>query len=867
MELEQALEALRNASDAADRGVPGAANDARELARIVQQIQRDGPSSRPGNMAQLNRGIAESVGGLVDFVNPFNDPAWEGTALQTGSATEGITNAMEAANIAVTREQPDGFIQGAFRGAGQAAGGAIPAAAAARGLSAAPVIGQFADDVFSSLATRGGLAAEVTAGGASGGAAEQAEQMGAPPWIQNTAAVVAPLGIAAVPSVARQTARVVPSVVGANALRNRLQATLAPYTRGGSYEVARTRMQELAGGEERARELGQLVTRDNEFGLSPAQQTGDPNMLAIEQTAASQNPVLRERLDAQLQESSDRALGAIQDMGGDFEATRRFFTNMRAQFGETLAERVRGASEAANARLEKLGPRRAESDNGAFVTEEIRVARDNAMAEESKLWEAIPEMVQVDTRTSRETAQRVISETSRAQQADIPLVLRRLLAEGGEFGDSETIREMHGLYSELRRLSRVFRAGQAPNTNAARIADTVAEALLRDMGAIDGTTQIGQQINEARAFSSALHETFDRGAVGRILRRTADGDTATDPELSLSRTVGRAGTQASVAARQIEIAAPAAEPAIRDFIMRRFTESAISPTGEFTRASAHRFIRDNSELLQRYPDLRDDITGAVGKRDAADLLAARASDRIAEVSGARTNAAAGFINGQRETAIRSIIDAPNPMQAARRIALEARRDTSGEALAGVKGVFSDELIRRALRTDGGSQFPSGDRLVTSMSDPRFQVAMRQVFSNDEISRLESIIAATVRMDAARTDAPSIGPSLSGASANRALEYVVRVFAARVGAEMGGGGGGSLQTAQMASSRARDMLRSLTADRASQLLADAVEDPELFRALLTDTASGAFEQRVVPRLLPYLTGVAVSTATEERTGPQ
>lgn len=85
--------------------------------------------------------------------------------------------------------------------------------------------------------------------------------------------------------------------------------------------------------------------------------------------------------------------------------------------------------------------------------------------------------------------------------------------------------------------------------------------------------------------------------------------------------------------------------------------------------------------------------------------------------------------------------------------------------------------------------------------------------------------------------------------------IVRHYATRVAnaAHSGGGAGTSLQTAQMASSRAREWLSTITNDKARQILMDAVEDPALMRALLTETRGGALPPKAKSRLAPYLTG--------------
>ena len=63
---EDAMKALR-AADAA-----GNVEDGRRIAQIAARLK--GQNARPGVMAQVNRGIADAAGGLVDFINPFDEP-------------------------------------------------------------------------------------------------------------------------------------------------------------------------------------------------------------------------------------------------------------------------------------------------------------------------------------------------------------------------------------------------------------------------------------------------------------------------------------------------------------------------------------------------------------------------------------------------------------------------------------------------------------------------------------------------------------------------------------------------------------------------------------------------------------------------
>ncbi|UTS79763.1 hypothetical protein [Phaeobacter piscinae] len=138
-----------------------------------------------------------------------------------------------------------------------------------------------------------------------------------------------------------------------------------------------------------------------------------------------------------------------------------------------------------------------------------------------------------------------------------------------------------------------------------------------------------------------------------------------------------------------------------------------------------------------------------------------------------------------------------------------------------------------------------------LSDPKTAHAIGQVFTQAEMSRLR-LVARELAKSQATTNA-TIGNELSGAKANRLIEIVARIGAARHGASLGGGGGASLQTAQMASGRMKDLLNHLAQDKASQMIADAVTDPDLFKALLTHGGSAQATERAIPKLLLYLVG--------------
>lgn len=810
-----------------------------------------------GYMAQLNQGIAEGTGGLLDLLNPFDTPAVAnvfGSDFSTGSAQTGIENLMDASGVERAEGDPEGFWANFTRGAGQAAGTAPFAGVATQAMRGAPgLIGSVSDDMAQGLNTVRGFASEVLAGGGARAAESAAEEAGLPEWAQTGAAIVGGVGTAALPWTVRRT----PTAIGARKLGSAMKGAMMPYTESGAREVARKRVQELAGGQDRAAQMARDIQNGSELGLTPAQRTQDPNMLGIEQTAARQSPALRDRLEKRMAGSLENADSTIRGMGGDVADAQNFFSQRREEARSAIAGHVDRATRGA------LRPsvRNPESINSERVSGQIRQAEKQADVEETRMWDAVPKGAQVGTAGARRVANEIIQATPRAQQDDIPAKVRELLGEGSNapFGEFETVAEMHGLYSELRRVARSAMAGSDQNRNKARIANTVADAILNDLGASAGETAIGRAINAARAYSAAKHEIFDQGTVGRLLKRTLDGDEQVAPQLSLERSLGRGGTAGKVAVEDIRRATDTDEmdEAIEDFLRSRFDRAAFKADGSFSDTGARNFLRDNAETLERMPYLRDTLEEAAETQRRAAAVSSRAGRVLKDMEKPSKSASAAFTQSAPENAIDEVFKSRRPSVAARQLAATARKDKTGAALDGLKGAVGDFLIRRSTTPSG----LSGQKMREFLQSPENRLAIMSVFKPNEIRRFDIIATELGKLENARKAAPDIG-ALSNRSPNRIIEYAARIIAARQGAQAGGSGGGSIQTAQMASGRVKALLGNLQNDKAEQLLIDAVEDPELFRLLLVDPGRVELKPDQVNRLAPYFTGALAGSNSSE-----
>jgi len=707
----------------------------------------------------------------------------------------------------------------------------------------------------------GGLGAETLAGGSARWAGEVAEQNGAPPWVVQVAEIFGGgLILPALTGAHRAAGGVLTKTPGAafvgRTVRD-LQGALLPMTEGGAREQAATRLRGLVGGEERAAQLAQGIDVNDPLNTPPAMQTEDPNLLGLQNAAAAENPLLRERLTDRIGAGRETAAHEIDAMSGDVADAREFFDKRLRDFKAEMNENIDTELQMGDESIEGVGPRQSESGASTNAVERVNNALEARLVEERGNWDAVPFGTEVSTQNTRDVVADLIAKTPKAQQKLIPAEARRLMARGddgiatnSQIQDDDTVAELYGLYSDMRQVARDAKSGPSPNENVARMANDVADAILIDLGTVDPATAAGKAINEARAFSRALHETFDEGTVGRILQKTRGGGDAMASEVALSRTVGRGRTDGSVAAREIQAAAPGANEEIGEFLRIRFADAVMDVNGEFTPKKALAWMKNNRELLGQNPELSKELRRALSSRNAAHLYSVRNQARaklIADQSGP-----ARFNLGQPQKAVLSILSADNPAKTATTIINAARKSNTGDAVAGVKAAFTDHLL--------SGDNVNGGQIAAMLKDKNMAAAMAKVFNPAELQRLTKIATSLARLegkDAARLD------GVIHSSTNKLLEFIVGNAAAVQGAKLGGGNmGGSIRTAGMAVNRANEILNSLTNVRARALLMDAIEDPQLFKELLNINVTVPMPPATRARLAPYLTGAAGVAGTEE-----
>ena len=830
----------------------------REVVQGTQVVER--PPEAPGGMAFLNQRIAQGLGGPVDLANVLMgiDKPFLGS--------ESIQSGMEAIGVRFPEQdaRPQTLGEHIGSGVGTGAGMALPMGGAVSTLSksARPLVQKVAKSIQDTMVRSPWLTgiSELFAGGGAGvGRKVGEEKYPDNPAVQALFELGFGLGIATAPTVTKTVLTKTP-VIGAvpRAVGRGLQKAVVPFTKAGGRARAADRVRGLAEDPEAA-----ALAIEQGGPLTPATRTGDRNLMALEKAVLKTDAQLEGRFRQERTETARNLRREIQEMGGggQISATRKFATSRMDRILSALDARLKQATTLSKQRVSKIEPSRRPMESSAIVREEIEAALKAARDQEKFEWEKIPSDSLVDVNAARAQYSKSLGELSRAQRDTMPSKAKEFLdpESNAKFADKETVKEMHGLYSALREEARTARS--AGERNKARIADDIADSILDDLGAkANDTTEIGQVFKEAIQFSRLLNQKFHRGAVGRLLGYAREGGAAVPEQLTLQKTTGRLGPTGTVATEEI-LAATGDSPqqtqaAIKEFLRSEFVRKA-APKEVIDSSRAQKFFSENQELLDLFPTLRTELAEAKSAQDVLATRAATTESRIRGVQSPSTSRAAKFLNTKIDDEIAGILKSDDPQAFATELVRQAAKDQSGEAAKGLKGGFIDFILQKTARTTRGDDFEeviSGGKLLASLENPKIAKVADVFLSAAEKKRLVKIGQELSLIDRSQGQLDAIGKPMADFP-NTIIHLIGTTLGARSGAQLGAGtSGASLKMSAYLSKLVDKTLGGLTNDTAGALLRDAIDDPDLFAALLRDPTTIAGAKDVNAKLNAWIVGV-------------
>lgn len=622
--------------------------------------------------------------------------------------------------------------------------------------------------------------------------------------------------------------------------------------------------------------------------LTAGQRSGSQGLLAIERRLAGDSPQFQASMEAKPAEAFNflRANAEAVAATGQPQA---LVSGAEQRVGRTVGlartreQLAREAAERARAPISDVTrPQMAQA--GVEARQALESAKQSAKGTERAKWENVPRNVTIEPENviaARETIrgrllpnevmpQPVETFTrSLAREADQPVDIGVLDASGRpitrEGAAEATSGDLLRLRSRALTMSRDARA--RGDFDLANQMDLIASGALDDLGNIS---------DEARSYTRELSQRFRQGFAGDVLARDATGGPRIEPEQTLERAFGTGGTPADVRMRQLTEAADfggqgQAMLSQQDTFLRGAARNIINEgTGRVDPNRLARFRRENSALLERFPQLRNDLASAESAERAfgrVEAISERATDR------ANRSLLAQFV-GPNVNPTAVIGDIINPARGDRvqRFSSLARsvQKAGPEAVAGLRSATLENVFRQATDQTGAFNF---ERLAQSLlykgpsgRDPNLLEMMRStnVLDSAADQRLRQIVDRAARLQRA-LDTPA-GMDKLVPEADALSNFVTRVIGARIGAQAGSGSGATLVAASAGSKLLRNFMEKIPANKTQDILIEAANNPRFMAMLLEKPTSVKQARELTRQMNAYLVNAGIVATQPEEESP-
>ena len=829
--------------------------------RMAQKAKAEGTetprSEKPrGNaMSQLNKGLAGLVSAVPEVI--LAGSRMQGRkAGKSGDFAKTVESGFEKIGAPVAERAPETPLEFIGQVGGEAAGFLAPASKAAQMTSAATKGAGYlggAAQSMNKMLVQSPLQAGVIEGGAVAGqgiARSVAQDQDYSPGAAMALETVGALGGGFAASGPLQRF----AVGGA-------KRALRPFTDETSMDRAATRLRQVADDEPLAL---RNIDKNIDTGLQPSAMTEDPGLMAMEITIARADPALGTKLDKETSDAVETLIESIrtQSKAGSMVDVKKVLAENTKRTKAALNARVAIAGERSRKALEDLGEVATEADISKIQRAELQSALDDANIDEKKLWDIIPLNAKTRTKGVVDKYNELLKELPLAQKDNMPVKAKQLLggskepemvpsgvlgtdgkmimlegpAPTGKLGRTTTLKELDGLYKELG--TAASEARKASNNNTARIAEELREAILDDMKYVQGDKAARESVGNARAFSQEKNKKFSDGTVGQILG-TKKGSVGVNEELTLRTGVGQMGLKGDIAAREIAAATGTDVKqlsAVQEFIKRRFLDATLVD-GLVDPNKARTYIAKNSELMETYPHLRDQFKSARKAEDVSRRIQKSSEALRGKLDSKETSKTAKILNAPVHREMEKVFGSDDPINSMQNLVNAVSKDKTGAARLGLRAGIADHILTSVKSGDAidvkNRQMYSGAKLKSFLTKENSRGAMEKVFSAKEMKDWDRMADTLILLSKQQAKKGVPANSIIGDAQGYVTDAIGRFGGVKAASYLSRltGGGGSIQIPAMGGQAGKKLVRKLGADKAEQVLIDALtREPELLKAL-------------------------------------
>ena len=643
-------------------------------------------------------------------------------------------------------------------------------------------------------------------------------------------------------------------------------------SRAGREQNAAELLQDIASatGEDPLALSRQLASVSDAGSLTTGQLSKSPALRAMESHVARSDPRFAGEREnrAQLAYADTRKL--IDELVGSGDprklaaAARLRQTHFETLIDDRLSQAQREVAEAV-ARVGRVSggdQAQASSRAGRIIQE----AYGHARGVETELYNAIPRNVRGGNTNLREMLTRYRSELLPTESAPIERHVAPLLgARRNAAGELEFSRQdvSAGELLQIRRRAAALArdaAGRGERDLARQYGDVkaAADADLRAIGI--------PETEAAHQYSVALNDRFTRSFGGDAMSIDSAGDLRIRPELLLDQAyagggikgnlqfdeLARAGDFGDAAAsrlgRGLEESLGLGVRNAEEQFLREHASRILDQNGRVNPEKLRLFMRDNAELLERFPALARDLGDAQTAQatfDSVDEAMKRVSKHVTNV--AAFSKAAGVEDPS--AAVGAMLGGPSPARNYRQLATAARHSGQG-ATDGLRASTLDYARQRATSRTGDFSFRAFNEQMFTRQGNRASTAQlmmdNNVMTQAQANRLQRIVTRAMDIEDAMRDPTRINEMIPEPDA--VFDLAVRMVGANMGGQLAQGAGG--QSLVLAGAGVRFMRRALErvpATRTHDILVEAMNNPKLASALLARPRSVAEARRVENQL--------------------
>lgn len=363
------------------------------------------------------------------------------------------------------------------------------------------------------------------------------------------------------------------------------------------------------------------------------------------------------------------------------------------------------------------------------------------------------------------------------------------------------------------------------------------------------------RLNAASEATKQRAQTFGRGPVGDVLRRSGSEGPYNVPSSAVAERFFRPGPQGYENVQALRQAAgdPDTMAAIRDYALSTLRRSAMREDGTLDPAKVQGWKSRHRDALRAFPEVDGMLADPVRAAEAMEQLAVQRKQSLDTYRQGLTGRLIGVDNPEDVTrAIGSVFTSPQPATLMRQLVQQVRGNA--EATEGLRKAVADSMVQRLV--SNAEAATSGRALIKADQFQNFvrqnEAALKEVLKPAEISMLKAIgddlqranrSIASVKLPGGSNTAQDL-VALARSSQPQSWGRLLLAALAQGGLGLAASGTVVGGLAAIAGGQALSALRRAGMEKVDDLLTDAMLNPQRGLLLLTKAPPKPTEKDVL-----------------------